>query len=426
MAKRMTTQQFIEKAKSVHGDRYDYTRVIYLSSKSKVIITCVEHGDYQQQPTSHLMGYGCARCAGVLPPTTEEFIQEAKNVHGDTYDYSKVEYENRQTKVKIYCRTHGQFLQSPAEHIMGYGCQKCGHEYNPDERQALICKFLERCEILYKGKYLYHKMVYTSRMSKINIVCMDHGDFEQTANDHASGHSGCPGCRRTSGSYTKEWIERAIEVHNGRYDYSITSYSSSKEKLLVNCRDHGHFSILPNNHLAGGGCPKCSVYSQDNFITDANLIHGNKYDYSNVEYVSGLTKVKIKCPTHGLFCQTPNSHTQGSGCPSCSKTISKPEVAWLDSLNIPDDPDHRQVPIRISSKLYRVDGLDPDSKTVYEFHGDFFHGNPAQYRPEDVNPVNKKTFGDLYRATLSKTETLEAAGYRVVWIWESDWLKSNP
>ena len=123
--KKSSTKEFIEKARKVHGDKYDYSKVEYINNKTKVCIICPEHGEFWQTPNCHLSGDGCAKCSKKHKYTTEEWIEEAKKVHGNKYDYSKVNYINSQTKVCIICPEHGEFWQKPDRHLLGQGCPIC-------------------------------------------------------------------------------------------------------------------------------------------------------------------------------------------------------------------------------------------------------------------------------------------------------------
>jgi len=121
---------FINRAKEVHGNKYDYSSVVYTNSNSKVIINCPKHGNFKQAPSIHLHGYRCKKCGeeacGIkLAESTDGFIRKAKKVHGDKYFYDKVNYINNSTKVEIICEKHGVFTQIPYNHLKGYGCKKC-------------------------------------------------------------------------------------------------------------------------------------------------------------------------------------------------------------------------------------------------------------------------------------------------------------
>lgn len=128
--KKLTTEEFIERAKKVHGNKYDYSKVEYKGNKEKVCITCPIHGEFWITPNHHLKGHGCKKCgiderAKKRSSTTKEFIEKAKNIHGDKYDYSKVEYVNSTTKICIICPIHGEFWQLPSSHLSGIGCPNC-------------------------------------------------------------------------------------------------------------------------------------------------------------------------------------------------------------------------------------------------------------------------------------------------------------
>jgi hypothetical protein len=130
MPQKLTTERFIEKAKEVHGNKYNYSKVEYIFSQKKVTIICSIHGEFEQRPNDHLMGKGCYLCGKISSSnknssTLEEFISKAKEIHISKYDYSLVKYINTQTKVKIICPVHGIFHQTPHKHLSGNGCPKC-------------------------------------------------------------------------------------------------------------------------------------------------------------------------------------------------------------------------------------------------------------------------------------------------------------
>lgn len=149
------------------------------------------------------------------------------------------------------------------------------------------------------------------------------------------------------------------------------------------------------------------------FITESLEIYKGKYNYSQTEYKNSRTKVKIICPSHGEFKQMPNDHLKGIvGCRRCTK-FGKMENDWLDSMDIKS----RQIHIG----RYIVDGYDPSTKTIYEFNGDYFHGNPDIYNKEDINLVNKEKFGTLYKNTIIKENYFIENGYNIISMWENNW-----
>lgn len=124
MSKKKTTEQFVQEARLVHGDKYDYSKSDYKGKDIKVVIICPVHGDFTQRPHNHLQGQGCPKCSGHYMDT-EYFKEKASKVHNYKYDYTKSEYKNQSEKVIITCPVHGDFLQTAHEHLSGNGCQKC-------------------------------------------------------------------------------------------------------------------------------------------------------------------------------------------------------------------------------------------------------------------------------------------------------------
>jgi hypothetical protein len=160
------------------------------------------------------------------------------------------------------------------------------------------------------------------------------------------------------------------------------------------------------------------LHTEKSFILSAIKIHGNKYDYSNVGYLKKKIKVSIKCKKHGIFNQKPIDHLHGQGCPKCSHLISKPEIEFLDYMGV------KERNCRLSKwKQKSVDGFDVTTNTVYEFLGDYWHGNPEIYNLSDIHPKVKKSFGELYENTFKMLDKVKSLGYNVKYIWENDWKR---
>ena len=197
--KYLTTEQFIEKAKQIHGNKYDYSKVNYVSSNTKVCIICPEHGEFWQTPNSHLNGNGCSSCKGLKKLTTKEFIERAKQVHGNKYDYSKTIYVNKRTKVCIICPIHGEFYQTPHNHVyQKQGCPECGKKYainyNKNNYENFIKTSIERFGNTYSFPLIDKE--YENSHSKITIQCLKCGNlFTKIACDHiTSPNGGCQHC----------------------------------------------------------------------------------------------------------------------------------------------------------------------------------------------------------------------------------------
>jgi very-short-patch-repair endonuclease len=318
----ITTEDFINKSKLVHDDIYNYSLVNYINSKIKVKIICKIHGEFEQIPNNHIIGQGCAKCGRISQSkintkTNENFIKEIKELHGDIYDYSLVEYVKINCKIKILCKIHGEFEQTPGAHLQGQGCPKCG----TDKRRISQENIIERSIDVHGDKYDYSLVKYKDTTTKIKIICKIHGEFEQLPLHHIVAKQGCKKCTVDKlRSSTNEFIEKAKNMHN-KYDYSLVKYIDNITKIKIICSEHGEFEQRPSDHLDGRGCSKCSTDNQrssrEEFIEKSIILYGNKYDYSLVDYITNKIKVKIICKIHGIFEQTPNCHLNNHCCPQC-------------------------------------------------------------------------------------------------------------
>jgi len=259
--------------------------------------------------------------------TTARFIQEAQSVHGHKYDYSLVEYALALEKVKIICTKHGVFEQTPSHHLQGKGCRKCATERNRANQTRTTSQFIKESRKKHGSKYDYSASEYKGNAKKVKIICPIHGLFEQMAATHLKG-SGCLDCGGTKQQTTNEFIKKANAVHGSKYDYSSVNYTKARENVKIICPDHGVFCQTPNNHLRGAGCKYCAgntPKTTQQFIQEARQVHGDKYDYSLVEYVNAKTKVRIICPDHGVFEQSAETHYCGSGCAECASYGFNPD-----------------------------------------------------------------------------------------------------
>ena len=196
--KRMSTEEFIERAKKIHGDKYDYSKVEYVNSATKVCIICPKHGEFWMMPVDHIyqQKQGCPKCSN-RGLSSKEIIKMFKNVHGDKYDYSKVEYTKMHDKVCIICPIHGEFWQTPSKHLKKQGCKKCGIEKRTKEKTKTTEQFIKEAKAVHGNKYDYSNTTYEYAFGKVHIICPKHGEFLQRAFDHIHNH-GCPMCGESS------------------------------------------------------------------------------------------------------------------------------------------------------------------------------------------------------------------------------------
>eukprot|EP01084_Bolivina_argentea_P114354 203603_1 len=268
---------------------------------------------------------------------TKKFIEKSNLVHNNFYDYSKVNYTNNTTKVKIKCPNHGEFMQRPKQHLRGEGCKECGYIKRANKNKYSQNEFVEKANLVHNNLYDYSKTSYKHSETKITIICPAHGEYEQTPKAHLNGQ-GCFECglHKRGNSRRKsctEFIQEANKFHNNLYDYSKVKYKNNRTKVIIICPEHSEFEQAPHLHLIGNGCPKCAgrILDPGDFRKKANKIHHQLYDYSKVNYVNNKTKVTIICKKHGEFEQTPSDHIcKKHGCPICR--ASKGELRVLNHL----------------------------------------------------------------------------------------------
>ena len=211
----------------------------------------------------------------------ERFLKKATEVHNDKYDYSKVNYTNSQTKVTISCPKHGDFFQRPDGHISGKGCSKCGSEIRANKTRLVKDELIRKFVDVHKNRYSYDNISYKNNRTKILITCKLHGDFLQTPNNHLLG-KGCPKCKATKTSLrckynTEEFIKKARSVHGDLYNYSKVNYSTARTKVTISCPKHGDFFQRPDGHISGKGCSACSSSKGEILIRNILLKHNIKY-----------------------------------------------------------------------------------------------------------------------------------------------------
>jgi len=315
-SRRTPKEGVIKQFKEVHSDTYDYSKVEYEGTDKHVIIICSTHGEFKQRPHDHLANKGCPDCQEFTQLNTEEIIEQFKDTHGELYDYSKVEYISAHKKIKIRCAKHGYFKQTPTSHKNGSHCPKCSKNYCPTTKEVI-----KRFKNVHKDKYNYSKVDYTKSSTPVTIICSEHGEFKQVAGTHWNG-SGCPKCAQNVQLSTKDAIKQFKKVHGDTYDYSNVVYSKNDINITIGCSKHGDFEQTPNAHKQGKGCAKCAKnvkLDTKSALERFNEKFDNKYTYNNFEYIKAKAKITIECPIHGLFETTSERHWNGRGCPVCRK-----------------------------------------------------------------------------------------------------------
>jgi glutaredoxin len=243
---KLTRDEFITKSIEVHGNKYTYDNVVMgKSTKDKVSITCPVHGDFQQDPFTHLRNHGCPKCkVDKQTLTQDEFIQRSENIHNGFYTYGNVNYVNNNTPVMITCPVHGDFPQRPSSHLTGAGCKKCF----TDKTKVTRDEFIDRSTKIFNGFYKYDNVVMGNSVDdKVSITCPKHGDFSIKAFSHLQGQ-GCSKCAESKGEKT------------------LTNYfTENKIKFKPQEKFKGCFSI-------GVKSKKCFLLPFDFYLLDTNIL----------------------------------------------------------------------------------------------------------------------------------------------------------
>ena len=487
-----STTTFIKRARAVHGDKYNYDKVVYVKSSLPVCITCPTHGDFMQRPDVHMKGCGCPGCKGLKRMDKDEFVRRSNEIHNNKYDYSNVIFKGTKTKVEIICPEHGPFMQLPKNHLKGQGCPCCGKHYAQVWSKGNWEAFVKSSQNKFGDKYTYPYIQdeYENKYSRITFVCKDCGStFIKTATDHLSLPNGgcatclkkskveyysfedlnvravdnnislvpfenkvtkndkivcfCPvhgnyevcvktildgrgQCKKCSG-YKKtitidEIKKRVEEIIEGHLDIvSWEGYKNTSSNITLRCNACGHiFARKVNNILCSTFsdlCPQCAKNkaieerrkTTEEYIQQAVAVHGGKYDYTETEYVASNQKIKVKCNECGRsFMIEANSHLQGNGCPyhNCNSSIMEKELAGYIQTLI-NDPIYTND--RTILQGHELDVVIPNRHCAFEFDGLYWH-----------NELNKDK-----KYHLDKTVKCNEAGYRLFHIFEDEWINKR-
>lgn len=425
-AKKVTTEEFICRASSVHGGKYRYSDIKYNTLHDKVLIFCPTHGDFLQAANDHLRGRGCKKCFLEKMSDCDRFVSKSKKVHGDRYDYSSVEYIKSNEKVDIICKIHGKFSQIPSTHLQGAGCCKCGHAATRESKIKTIDNFVEKSKKIHGDKFNYDKVIYKGRDVKVIISCPVHGEFEQSPRNHF--RNGCKYCGSERQADSKRitnsaFIGKAMNRHGNKYSYEKCNYSGGKNRVIIGCQKHGDFAQIANTHLNGAGCPSCVFrrMTKEEFVSESIKVHGHFYDYTSANYERNFVHVDILCPNHGAFSQTPYQHILGNGCPKCKKSNGETKIQIiLEEMGLWYRNEAKFSTCRYKSHL-RFDFLiNMDSKNVdllsnsqiiespprsiflIEFHGTHHYGPVVRSYRSSIEEIN-----EVYESIQTKDKIKE-------------------
>jgi hypothetical protein len=347
LGKRLETEEFISKATLVHGKKYDYSKSVYKNAKTKIIIICPTHGQFAQTPDNHLRKRGCPKCVG-KSWSIKDFIEAAKSIHGNKYDYSKVEYLNKKIKVTIICPVHGNFRQIPYVHLIGCGCPKCvGKSKNFEEIVAEAVN-------AHGNKYSY--LDYTTVKGEdgkwrgfLTIKCNKHQViWKMTPYSHIHDLKGCKLCGNESSSAKQRSNLRAIKnkIESIHPSYMVPlnqDYYNQHTNVTYICKIHGKQKGRPINLLNGQGCPVCGQESRDEFFRDdwydvirrIEIMYPEYHVLKDQIFRNHHTPIVYVCKYHGEKISTANALlSKKAGCDECGieKRAKSQRRDWINLI----------------------------------------------------------------------------------------------
>ena len=323
----------------------------------------------------------------------EDFIEKAKQIHGEHYDYSLVDYKNMRTKVKIICNIHKiDFLQLPLNHLKFDGCPLCKKKNQQLKNKGRKSKSkLSTEEVIKRLKnkfgnndYDYSLVDYVNRRTKVKIICKKCGRINEVYINTTNLCNHCSHIKAQENRKINDFEKRANEIHNYKYEY-LTKYANIRTPIKIKCKNCGNvFEQKPNTHLEGHGCPKCGSKNRNRkttaeFIEEANNIHDYIYDYSKVNYINNCTKVKIICKKcRKEFNQQPRDHLSGKGCPYCKSSSGEKKIAAILKTGFETQKTFDDLINPKTGKKLRYDFYVEEKNLLIEYNG-IQHYEPIEY-----------------------------------------------
>ena len=351
---KLTTEGFIKRAKEKFGNRFVYDKTEFVNRKSKVIIKCKKHGYFKVTPNSFL-SKGCTQggCKGCrnnylsnkFRLNIDELILRFNKKHNNKYDYSKIEYKNVKNTIIIKCPIHGYFKQTAGSHLKS-GCKKCS-DLKKGKKRRLYNKesFIEISKNIWGNKFDYSLFEYNGIAKKSIFICKEHNNkIYQICRNHLRKQLVCKLCEAKKNK--NKFIKKALKKFNNKYNYDYIDYKNHYSEIKVICKYHGEYITTPSKHLhtnSKNQCPVCLFEIRKNKVLKKfKKIHGERYDYSQMDFKRTNKKIKIICNEHGIFYMTPDNHIAGKNCNKCVKynpkfVKGKKAYLYLLKINLEND-----------------------------------------------------------------------------------------
>ena len=301
MSKKLTKEEIVERARKVHGDKYDYSEFlkdefVYKDTHQNIPIIChekcfngEEHGIFKHDVNHHVYRkQGCPICSNKRYDLSK-LIHLGQKKYKDKYTYENTKYSSDTSNdIIVNCKKHGEFITTPGKFLNGSGCPKCSKPRLIQEEE--IAKFKD----IHGDKYIYDKVNIKRAIDRIIVTCPIHGDFSTTPNGHKNGY-GCPECAKehlgdSNRMSWDEFVDKATKVFNGFYTYRPQEYKNNKTDIIATCPIHGNFKVRPDHHLSGKGCSACNESKLEReiriFLMDNNISF--EYRKKNFNWLNGL------------------------------------------------------------------------------------------------------------------------------------------
>ena len=427
--KKLTKEEYVAKARAKWGDAYDYSESVYVAGLSPITIRCIKHNHYfTVQAGNHIstkqrrFSAGCPICAqerltaaralrensimaqikkirASKPKKTSQeiFIEKAKAQYPD-YDYSKVEYKDRDTSVTLICPKHGVFairprtLLSKEKGKQPHGCWECCGMKKPALNNSET--FKEDVLAIYGDKYVFHWEDYKCKTSQIRVECKLHGEHKISADAILHG-SACIYCNGRL--YPKDWIKNAKAVHGDKYVYDESKPPRIKsDRIRYKCPIHGWQETRYDCHVdLKCGCPVCAGYPNKlsteqrkaNWVKRCKKKYNDRFDYSQFVYVNNDTKGLVTCKEHHYsYMIDPWMHLRGAGgCPFCTGSEGEVHIrTWLENHHVNFVPQY-SIPnenLFCKRKHLMVDFYLPDYRMFIEMNGEQHYKNIAYFHQD--------------------------------------------
>ena len=436
--KTLTTEQWIKKAKSIHGDRYDYSKAVYKSARTKLIVTCKEHGDFKIDPSNHIhLKRGCKICSGgnffnadnsKKRLTQTQFLQRANKVAPVNLDFSKSVFHDTRTKVVVTCKIHGDFEILPSNLFQGANCRECAQTQAGRKRRVSKKDLIDRLKTKFGNLYEVDKNSVVKATSPIQLKCKTHGWFEGLIGNLLNS-SGCPSCQNQRAAAIRskqaklsksEIIKRFTKLHGETYSYSSSVPDGINSTIKILCHKHGYFMQKVSIHMQGKGCPDCGYEKRrvNQFLQQSEIysrlkeLHGDLFIYPPNLGLELRGEVPIICREHGVFHQSLRAHLDGNGCSQCSQSLGARRVShWLNEHEISYEVE-AQIPAGKKGLPLRADFFLPEHNMYIEYDGE------QHFKPIAFFGMDEKTsisvFNEQKERDLAKENWILDNGFELL------------